>query len=109
MIRGRVIQLENATHLAGVADGLRAAGGAVMADTLTFDNAVPALLKRVPELRPVYQRLVELEGRDAMRKYTLVGNAQHFAYDLCREAASTPDAAAKARSGGHASPADSGG
>lgn len=56
---------------------------------LTFDTIIPVLLQRVPELRSVYQWLLDGEG-PPVGPYALVGSAVPFAYELCRTADRDP-------------------
>ena len=63
---------------------------------LTFDTVITVLLERVPEMRAVYQRLLDEEG-PPIEQYTLIGSAVPFAYELCRWADRDLNAAPAAR------------
>lgn len=52
-----------------------------MARVLTWDNVIAEMLDRVPELRPVYQHLLDTEGW-AIGAYTLIFEAARFAERL---------------------------
>ncbi len=60
-----------------------------MADELTFDNAVDVLLTRIPELRPVYQHVLDMEG-PPIDQYNLIANAARCAEGLAPQASSDP-------------------
>lgn len=60
-----------------------------MPDKLTYDNAVDVLLTRVPELRPVYQQLLDMEG-PPIDQYNLIANAARYAEGLAPQASSDP-------------------
>lgn len=58
-----------------------------MAGELTFDNAVDVLVARVPELRSIYQELLDDEG-PPVRHYGFIDLSARFAQSL---AALAPD------------------
>lgn len=60
-----------------------------MADELTYYNVVEVLLARVPELRPVYQHLLDLEG-SPIDQYNLIANAARYAEGVAPQAPSDP-------------------
>jgi len=66
-----------------------------MAEPMTWENAIPALLERVPELRPVYQQLLDSEG-PPIEQYTLMHAAIAFAEDLGRVAQGADTASPRA-------------
>lgn len=60
-----------------------------MADKLTFDNAVDVLLTRTPELRSVYEHLLDMEG-PPIDQYNLIANTARYAEGLAPQAPDDP-------------------
>lgn len=55
-----------------------------MEEPLTYEHAVEQMLTRIPELEPVYLRLLEEEGAPVLA-FALLGDSVRFAYELCRK------------------------
>lgn len=67
-----------------------------MATRLTWETAIDVLLERVPELLPVYQRLLDQEG-PPIDQYNLIARAAEWAQALATGASTDPGADAVLR------------